>query len=100
MKSDSSIAACIMALQFLGSSDVSAGQAMVIPVEDLVNRSQLVAIVDVKEVAIVEVPSGDEKHQSNVYVAHAQIEQVMKPDRWPDAPGRHIAVERIKQTVK
>ena len=88
----SRVAAFFLTLVLLGGSSPShAGQAQIVPVRELLERSLLVVVVDVTEVTAVEVPTG-KRQVSKVYVAEAEVAQTLKTDRWPTPEQRKIAI--------
>lgn len=76
---------------FASASFLFAGQALIVPLSQLVHDSSLIVIVEVKKVTEVEVPTGDGQ-VSRIHVAHAEIQQTIKSDITPIEKNRQIAI--------
>ncbi|MDP7020724.1 MAG: hypothetical protein QGG36_33365 [Pirellulaceae bacterium] len=67
------------------------GQAVIMPVTELVGRSDFIAVVKVTKVVVVDVPTGGGR-VSRVYVAEAEVEQSIKPASAAKAEKTRIAI--------
>ena len=75
----------------LVSGAALAGQAKIAMVEDFYDRASLVAVVEVKEVTEVRVPTGEGQF-SVIYVAAADVVETLKSDHHPIPRARKIAI--------
>lgn len=67
------------------------GQAFFLPIKGFFDSADLVAVIDVKKVTKVEVPTG-EGQTSDVYIAQADVLQTLKSDYSPTPENRTIAI--------